>query len=85
MSRTYKNRKQLPEDVQRMWKDSGHRGRQNAFIAVDSSEYDNESDWFYRPLSRHTALQIHTSSSWDDIMTSFYADKVNWKYNSKKR
>lgn len=85
MSRTYKNRKCLPEYVQHMWKDSGHQGRKNAFLAVDSSEYDGESAWSYRPLSRHTALRIHSTSSWDDVLTSFYADKINWKYNLKKK
>ena len=85
MSRTYKNRKCLPEYAQRMWKDSGHQGRKNAFLAVDSSEYDGESNWSYHPLSRHTALRGHSTSSWDDVMTSFYIDKINWKYNLNKR
>lgn len=85
MSRTYKNRKCLPKYVQRMWKDSGHQIRKSAFLAADSSEYNGESEWSYRPLSRHTALSIHSTNAWDDVMTSFYVNKINWKYNLKKR
>jgi hypothetical protein len=88
MSRTSKNRKNLPKYTQQMWKDAGHQARKASQVVFIGEKEEMEGEYFnfdYAPIAKHRRSYNNLCDDWDDIMKSFYLNKANWLYPIETR